>query len=187
MVSMPCSRIARTCSGRSRRPRRPPWIFGCSVFTRPSSISGKPVYSLTCRTRTPASARSFAVPPVDRMSKPSAASPRANSITPRLSLTLTSALDITPLLHVDTRHALADRRQHLVGNRLAPAGELVGAQPVAEEDDALAHVRAVHVGHVDHGVIHADAARDRRAPPAHDDLGAVGRQAMVAVGIADGQ
>ena len=29
------------CSGRSRRASRPPCTFGCSVFTRPSSISGK--------------------------------------------------------------------------------------------------------------------------------------------------
>ena len=31
------------CSGRSRRASSAPWIAGCSVFTRPSSISGKPV------------------------------------------------------------------------------------------------------------------------------------------------
>jgi hypothetical protein len=34
------ARIASTCAGWSRRARMPPWIFGCSVFTRPSSISG---------------------------------------------------------------------------------------------------------------------------------------------------
>ena len=36
---------ARRCSARSRRPSRPPWICGTSVFTRPSRISGKPVWS----------------------------------------------------------------------------------------------------------------------------------------------
>src|SRR6516162_2563650 len=35
---------------------RPPWILGCSVFTRPSIISGKPVTSETSSTATPASA-----------------------------------------------------------------------------------------------------------------------------------
>src|SRR5207253_10251571 len=99
----------------------------------------------------PASASSFAVPPVERISKPSAASPRARSTTPRLSLTLTSALGIAPLLHVDARHTPADRGQHLVGDRLAPGGQLVGAEPVAEEDDAVAPLDAFRVGHVDHG------------------------------------
>src|SRR5438046_10601004 len=119
------------------------------------------------------------------MSKPSAASPRANSTTPRLSLTLTSALGIAPLLHGGAGHAPPDRGQRLVGDRLAPGGELLGAEPVAEEDDAVAPLDAFHVGHVDHGVVHADAARDRRTPPAHDDLRAVGREAVVAVGGAD--
>ena len=41
--SMPC--CAMTASSVPRRPSRPPWIFGCSVFTRPSMISGKPVTS----------------------------------------------------------------------------------------------------------------------------------------------
>src|SRR5438094_2571081 len=135
----------------------------------------------------PASASSFAVPPVERISKPSATSPRAKSTTPRLSLTLTSALGIAPLLHVDARHAPPDRGQHLVGDRLAPGGQLVGPEPVTEEDDVVAPLDAVHAGHVDHGVVHADAARDWRAPAAHDDLRAVGREAVVAVGLADGQ
>ena len=34
---------AARCSGRSRRASSAPWIAGCSVFTRPSSSSGKPV------------------------------------------------------------------------------------------------------------------------------------------------
>ena len=40
-------------STRSRMAKMPPKIFGCSVFTRPSSISGKPVYSATSKTFTP--------------------------------------------------------------------------------------------------------------------------------------
>ena len=35
----------------------PPWIAGCSVLTRPSIISGKPVTSDTLTTGSPASAR----------------------------------------------------------------------------------------------------------------------------------
>ena len=52
-------RDARRAPGSGRRCRgcasRPPWIFGCSVFTRPSIISGKPVTSATSVTATPAS------------------------------------------------------------------------------------------------------------------------------------
>ena len=45
-------------------------IFGCIVLTRPSSISGKPVTSLTSRTGMPASRRRRAVPPVEISSAP---------------------------------------------------------------------------------------------------------------------
>src|SRR6476620_2456091 len=91
MVAMPCSAIAAMCSGRSRRARRPPWIAGCRVLTRPSSISGKPVCAATSVTSRPASARSRAVPPVESSFTPSAASSRASSTTPVLSDTEISA------------------------------------------------------------------------------------------------
>src|SRR5215213_7636675 len=64
---------------------------GLSVFTRPSRISGKRVYSSTGCASTPSSASSRAVPPVDTRSTPSALRPRANSTSPRLSDTLSSA------------------------------------------------------------------------------------------------
>ena len=38
----------------------PPWMCGCSVLTRPSSISGKPVTSDTSRTVRPASVKRLA-------------------------------------------------------------------------------------------------------------------------------
>ena len=47
----------------SRRARMPPWIFGCSVLTRPPSISGLAVSSATSSTGRPASRRAVAVPP----------------------------------------------------------------------------------------------------------------------------
>src|SRR5580658_267671 len=68
----------------------PPVIFGCMVFTRPSSISGKPVTSLTSLTGMPDSRSRRAVPPVEINSAPSSASPRAKSDTPVLSVTLMS-------------------------------------------------------------------------------------------------
>src|SRR5947209_8806670 len=82
---MPCAYIAAWCSGLSRMASRPPWTFGCSVFTRPSIISGKPVRSEISRTLAP-SARSFAaVPPVETISTPCVASPAASSSRPLLS------------------------------------------------------------------------------------------------------
>src|ERR1035437_8121353 len=50
MGSMPASLIAAMCSGTSRLASSPPWIMGCRVFKRPSSISGYPVYSATSET-----------------------------------------------------------------------------------------------------------------------------------------
>jgi hypothetical protein len=44
-VRCPRSRSPACAPGRSRRARMPPWIAGCSVFTRPSSISATPVTS----------------------------------------------------------------------------------------------------------------------------------------------
>ena len=88
---MPCSFIEAACSVSSRIASRPPCTFGCSVFTRPSIISGKPVRSETSRTFRPASAIALAVPPVETSSMPCSLSARANSISPVLSETESSA------------------------------------------------------------------------------------------------
>src|SRR6476619_8541983 len=69
----------------------PPWIFGCSVFTRPSIISGTCVISATSITLRPASRKALAVPPVEISSTPWAERPRAKSTSPVLSLTERSA------------------------------------------------------------------------------------------------
>ena len=45
-------------------------IAGCSVLTRPSIISGKPVTSEILTTGSPAAAIAFAVPPVEMSSTP---------------------------------------------------------------------------------------------------------------------
>src|SRR5690349_22921730 len=64
---------------------------GLSVLTRPSRISGKPVYSSIARMSIPWSRSSRAVPPVDTISTPRSASPRAKSTSPRLSDTVSRA------------------------------------------------------------------------------------------------
>ena len=87
---MPWSRIASASDGRSGRPRMAPWTLGCSVFTRPSMISGKPVYDEISITGRPCSSRNRRVPPVETISKPSSTSPWAKEAKPVLSLTLIS-------------------------------------------------------------------------------------------------
>src|SRR3982074_2718382 len=72
----------------------PPWIAGCRVFTRPSMISGKPVWSLTSTTVSPASRSALAEPPVDRISMPCPASALPSSTRPCLSETEISARSI---------------------------------------------------------------------------------------------
>src|SRR6266853_1527294 len=89
--SMPCSATALRCEGLSRRCRMPPCTLGWSVFTRPSSISGKPVSSEMSFTRTPESRNSLEVPPVEISSTPRPASLWANSTSPVLSVTLRMA------------------------------------------------------------------------------------------------
>src|SRR4051794_38888682 len=91
IVSGPCSLSVPTCSALSRTASTPAAIFGLIVFTRPSSISGKPVKSSIARVSTPASFRCFAVPPVETISTPSSRRQRANSATPVLSETVISA------------------------------------------------------------------------------------------------
>src|SRR4029453_601847 len=86
---MPCARI--TSASCLRRPRIPPCTRGCSVFTRPSIISGKPVYSATSRARIPAAASAWNVLPVERISAPASASATATALRPLLSETLMSA------------------------------------------------------------------------------------------------
>src|SRR5438552_823721 len=82
---------AAMCAGRSRRASSPPCTFGCSVLTRPSSISGKPVSAAISVTARPAPSSSLAVPPVESKVTPSAARPCASSTTPVLSETEISA------------------------------------------------------------------------------------------------
>src|ERR1051325_8775952 len=128
---MPAPRIAAVWAGSSRRASSPPWILGCSVFTRPSSISGKPVCAETSVTGTPSFDRSCAVPPVERSCTPSAASPRPSSTKPDLSETLSSARlifvttasrPLDPQLLDLLAQRIAVDAEHLGGERLVARG-----------------------------------------------------------------
>src|SRR3954470_8400278 len=70
-------------------------MAGCSVFTRPSSSSGKPVTSSTVVTVMPAARSAAGVPPVETTSQPNSTSPCAKATIPRLSLTEISARGMT--------------------------------------------------------------------------------------------
>src|SRR6185503_3930714 len=85
---------------------------GCNVFTRPSRISGAPVYADTCVTFTPAPAIALAVPPVERISKPSSLRTPASSTTPRLSETETNARRMPRGYHVLLVDDTEDERVH---------------------------------------------------------------------------
>ena len=88
---MPCSAAWAMWASWSRLAKRPPCTRGCSVFTRPSIISGNCVTSSMGVTGTPASFRARAVPPVEMISAPNSfTSARAKSATPVLSVTDTS-------------------------------------------------------------------------------------------------
>src|SRR6266540_1382331 len=67
-------------------------MTGRRVLTLPSRISGNPVTRATGTTGTLALPRSAAVPPVETISKPRSASPRASSTIPSLRYTESRAL-----------------------------------------------------------------------------------------------
>ena len=100
-------------------------MSGCSVFTRPSSISGAPVTAATSVTAMPAPESAAAVPPLDTSSQPSSARPWARSVNPVLSYTDSSALMATSSCRWE--------RQVAVGDRL----DRVGIEPPFDGLDAL--------------------------------------------------
>src|SRR5579859_3867172 len=121
--AIPCSATAATCLGSSRRCKIPPCTLGCSVLTRPSSISGKPVISEISLTLTPDSRSNLAVPPVEMSSMFRAESLRAKSTSPVLSVTERMARwmrgDMGPLV-IDKNADFGERKfyQHSVVGRL---------------------------------------------------------------------
>ena len=82
---MPSSASCASCAGFAVSASRPACTLGCSVLTRPSRHSGKPVSCSTGVTGTPAAAILAAVLPVETISTPAACSPDARSSSPVLS------------------------------------------------------------------------------------------------------
>src|SRR6266480_6644305 len=124
----------------------PACSLGCRVFTRPSSISGKPVWSATSVTGRLCSARSFAVPPVDRILILNRARPRANSARPLLSDTLISAVRMG-IMRVGGERL--DHRSHLYFQRLDLLSQSIAVDPEHLRGDGL-----ISLGPVEHELEH---------------------------------
>src|SRR5215217_2781978 len=138
--SILCSASCATWSASERRARMPPWMRGCSVFTRPSRISGEPVCSETCTAGTPLSFRCLSVPPVLRMRQPSLCRPCAKGSRPVLSET-----EMRAVLSIDSKilsrqklerfEVFVARVLHHVGGELGAGRFLVPGErlePVAQ-------------------------------------------------------
>src|SRR5271166_5759094 len=176
----------------SRRARMPPWMRGCSVLTRPSRISGKPVNSPTALTLNPSCSKDALVPPVESRSTPCRISAAARAASPSLSATPNSAREIfTSLMTKSTSpinswHPPAHRAEQLVGDGLDQARYVVGADRIgagaAPQYHGIARRRARHVGQVHHRQIHADRSHHRRPQTPDQDLAAMLEAAAVAVG-----
>src|SRR6185295_1407602 len=110
MPGMPRRSTSARWSGLSRSWRIAPKTFGVSVFTRPPRISGAPDHCAIGVTAMPASVRCLAVPPVERISTPFAASARARSMMPVLSETERMARAISLVRAIQLQVALAHER-----------------------------------------------------------------------------
>src|SRR3954469_15854971 len=87
-----------------------PKTFGVSVLTLPPRISGAPDHCAIGVTAMPASVRCLAVPPVERISTPFAASARARWMMPVLSETERMARSISLVGAIQLQVALAHER-----------------------------------------------------------------------------
>ncbi len=105
-AAMPCSAIVDMCSGLLRSARIPPCSIGCSVLTRPSSISGNPVTSATSMTSKPAS-RSHCAGPAGR-----------HDVAPGVDESASELVGPRPV--VDGHQRAADL--HAVAHLLSPGG-----------------------------------------------------------------
>src|ERR1700720_3249892 len=144
-------------------------MAGCKVLTRPSRNSLTPVTSATSVTRIPAAARVCAEPPVEIRVTPRAASARANSTIPLLSLTEISArrigrgsaviaadIGLSGKLRQPSR-AAGERRQQ-DGDGRGGCGERGGSPPVLRRP-AAADQHEIGGDHpLDHGRVAKAAA-----------------------------
>ena len=151
----------------------PACTLGCNVLTLPSNDSGNPVTSSTGVTGTPASAITFAVPPVETISTPAACRPVASSNRPLLSDTPINARRTGRCPGTGVR-SLAE--PHLPSVHRAPhTGQFrddVHEQPALHGLDVLVQRLLVVLGLHDHGLLRDD--RPRVHPRIHEMHGRPG-------------
>ena len=167
-------------SGTSRRARMPPWIDGCSVFTRPPSISAAPVTSSTSVTFSPASSSAAAVPAEATSSMPRAARPFAKGTSPVLSDTDRSARLISVTRPPpDYRHPASLHPDPVLREGLHGLGQ----EPVLDRPEAL--VERLHRVIVVDGNRLLQEHRARVEPRVDEMDGHAGHPDAVAQGLAD--
>ena len=164
------------CSGRRVSASSPACTRGCSVLTRPSRHSGKPVSSSTGVTGTPASAMCCAVDPVETISTPSLCSPCGQLGQPGL------VVDARPARGAPARrssaHGMVTSRPLTVAAVAGQRGDGAHEQPPLLDLDAFVQlVHGVAGPHLDGAPGRAPVRCPRRrrpGAPCSGDLHAVG-------------
>src|SRR6185312_1258630 len=158
MPSIPWAFIASACSFLARSASSPPCTLGCSVLTRPSIISGKPVSSEMSETARPASRNALAVPPVEISATSWRARPLAKSTSPVLSETESNA-----------RRMGRSVMRRLSVKELRP---VLSPPPPKEKDKGDAGPQRIEQGDVDMEVLAVNREIERHGIGVHqiDDL-----------------
>src|SRR5215469_2262844 len=150
---------------------KPACTAGCSVFTRPSRHSGKPVISSTWVTGKPAAAIVADVLPVETIWTPAAVRAVASSASPLLSETLISARRIATLVTRSPAPDLPADLDSSAANRPAlahhPAEGLDNQSPLRDLDALVQSSLVVIFQDGDSGLGQDRAAVDARIDQDH--------------------
>src|SRR5512146_1471567 len=133
------------------------------------SEGGRTSHATHCRNRT----KTF----------PRSSSPR-NTRVPNRSSAVAIPLRFCSLANAPPRDAAPHLGEDLVGDGAGEAGQIVGrGPPLSHHHDVGAHRNAGDIGHVQHRVVHAHPAGDRRPAAHHRHRCGAGKSAPVAVGV----
>src|SRR5688572_27038463 len=84
-----------------------------------------------------------------------------------------------------------DRSENLVRDRVDPGGHLVGRDfrvaLATEENNLVSLLNTSYIGYIDHSQIHAHSSDYWSALTAHQNLTAIGKQALITVGVTNRQ
>src|SRR4030095_10717820 len=92
---------------------------------------------------------------------------------------------------MDAGYACADGGENLVRDCVCPGGHLIRRNLrvvlTAEENNLISLLNSSYIGNINHSQIHAHSSDDWSALTAHENLTAIGKQALITVGVADRQ